>query len=641
MAAPFILSDNCTTCGCPNFHTDEFDKAPQGDVWRKIHDQKISNSAKTFTFSPDAVSTGSKYSKPTQLADDNIFKITAYPVIQRSTGATGGGGAWHAGSWSYPDDCEWKSGGVTLDNSFARDQSGDNINALLPAGLKRETGERFSGGQVGGISGDSRVSKSWGWGFAEGTGTYSSHYRNWNKYGGYNGYIHNDAGLDTGAMNTGAIFVYLDKTKITFGEIPSWLQTSISPHAPTTDPNNYQNPHNVRPHANRHFIDRTEGDSITGQIDNITDGTTTGGVDRRGDEWVVELWVLESALPSRRYETTGTYLVSNQYPNKRIAAIRWRRWTASSITDYWLEGGADWGGSSEPAGYWFWPLWQIDIDLPSYVDFTDCGTEVLQFPQTGAGMIAAAPWGWTPENEYFNPADEVRTAVGTPNWPNGSSFGNAAIYNSPNGSQLNYYVGGSVPAGIGATGNYTFATGGSFVGNTSPNDPSTTMPTRYLPAGQGMGLVRQNLLDGAHVPDLKDRGGLWPMLTAQPLFEDGTTGYEMRMGANSVRAMRFMGLRNYTGSAVVTQTGWSGVGCNAHTPNNFRGENWQYYVNEGDWQKYMRLENLGVENHATCWQIDFSPVHPQNRQVDAWETCVRADGAFFHQDPLAPNFGCP
>jgi hypothetical protein len=623
----------------------------------KIHDQKISNSSKTFTFSADAVSTGSTHAKPSHLSRDGIFKITAYPVIKRQRwqkypGYAGVLAGFYGDQESWPDDCDWVSGGVTLDNSFARDTSGDSINA---PSAERESGKRGGyWGAAGVLSTDTKVFKSWGWGFSEGVdGTYCAHYRHHKtaQFGGYGfrGYMHREVvgGIHylQGAAMVGAIFVYLNKSKTIIGEIPDWLKTSggITGGSPLySDANDYRNGLNIRPHFYRHFIDWAAGDTITGQIDNIADGSTTSGQDLTSTEWMVELWSLETALPAQKNKgAAGHYLITNDYPDKKVSGIRWRRWTSSGINSSDLEGPA------APVGVWFWPLWTYDVDLPRTVGFTGCGNELLRFAafEGDTPFGPSAPWGWFPEDEYFND----------------DPFYDRGFYRAPiGGGGKNPKANGNRPIRgnpVRADGNLTFGTNGSGPMGEIGTNPS--MPVAYS-AGGGGGLIRPN-----HFTDtgrwskgssLRGRGGLWPLLTAQPLFDDGTVGEEMRMGAGFFGGISSWDTNRpqffesgypttwdaYKGLYALSD-GSAGFGCNAHYPHSWGGRpfrgGYPDGVHEGGHQQYLRWG--GTAGYATCWQIDFSPTHPENRKPDTYETCVRADGAFFHQDPLHPNFGCP
>jgi hypothetical protein len=654
MAENFFISDKCTTCGCPDFHGDSPDTYQSGgDTWMKIHDQKISNSSKTFTFSADAVSTGSTYDAPEHLSRDGIFKITAYPVVTRPLATWyPAGQTFYGDPESWPDDCDWKSGGVTINNSFGRDQSGDAIDAPnFYTQAYREAGRR---GQA--ISRETRVIKSWGWGFDQGapklyeqTGgpeeEFICHYR---QSPTNNIYVNGSIGYSQLEMGdtrlraypnhhgsrgnlVGAIFVYLDKSKTIIGEIPDWLKTSkgyTSGVATYADHNDFRNGLNIRPHFHRHFIDWKAGDPITGQIDNIAAGSTTSGQDLTSTEWVVELWSLQTALPAEKYGAGGHYLITNDYPDKKITGIRWRRWTSSGITNTDI----DLNTTTNPVGNWFWPLWTYDVDLPRSVGFTGCGNELLRFAEFEGGALGpSAPWGWFPEDEYYNP------------WP----VYNTQYYAEAGGRKSdNFPVG---PRQVGSVGNMSFGTNGSGPSITyyyaSSREPAnkSIMPAPYS-AGGGGGLVRPN-----HLPEtnpqgvnLNNRGGLWPLLTAQPIFDDGTFGEEMRMGAGFVGGIRGKKLKFYVGgSNSIVPDGYSGMGCNAHYPFRTNGLPWRgggdNGTDEGVHQGYL-YSGIG---YATCWQIDFSPTHPENRKPDTYETCVRADGAFFHQDPLHPNFGCP
>jgi hypothetical protein len=581
MAENFLLTDTCATCGCPDFFGDVSPSKIAHDAWIKIHDQKISSGSRTFTFAADAVSTGSYYTKPADLAREGIFKVTAYPV-DGTRGLQTGNTNWNADSSPVlPSDCVWKSGGVTLDNSFYRDCSSDTFAGS--AGLDRETGRRWSAGNpiARTPKASDNVLHNWGWGFDEGQGTYCAHYREVSDTASG---IYNFQVLDDPSLRAGAIFVYLDKTKITFGEIPSYLADANLSTDPAYDPQQHGNRYNVRPHMNRHFIDRTEGDQITGEIDSLDSRVS-------GVEWVVELWALQTNLPDHGDRLgNGYYAVSNLYPDKRISGVRWRRWASSGFhrQTFWPS-----PPSVHPVGNQFWPLWSYDVTLSRSVAFSSCPTpEILDM---GLGSTPCAPWGWIPEQFYYD---------GAAGW----------VANQPYRSTY------AAQTQVGLGGNMTFGISGA-IGVYFMNEQFSDLPAP-MPAGSGGGLLRQNTLPyDRHGPAWANRarGGLWPLLTAQPLFDDGTEGREMRMGAGFIGG-----------------DGGSGMGCNAHYPMVRNHPTYNMGFVEGEWQT-----GSAVTDFSTCWQLDFSPAHPQNREPDSFETCVRADGAFFHQDPTHANFGCP
>jgi hypothetical protein len=394
-------------------------------------------------------------------------------------------------------------------------------------------------------------------------------------------------------LRAGAIFVYLDKTKITFGEIPSYLADANLSTDPAYDPQQHGNRYNVRPHMNRHFIDRTEGDQITGEIDSLDSRVA-------GVEWVVELWALQTNLPDQGDKLgNGYYAVSNLYPDKRISGVRWRRWASSGFHRQ-----TNWPSppSVHPVGHQFWPLWSYDVTLSRSVAFSSCPTpEILEM---GLGSTPCAPWGWIPEKFYY---DDRFAVLNQP----------SRMYTTPT-------------AQVGPSGNMTFGVSGAIHVGFIDDTPTP------MPAGSGSGLLRQNTLPyDRHGPAwvTRARGGLWPLLTAQPLFDDGTEGREMRMGADFVGGTWMQGSGH---SGQIGRMGYSGFGCNAHYPMVRNHPTYNMGYVEGEWQT-----GSAVTDFSTCWQLDFSPAHPQNREPDSFETCVRADGAFFHQDPTHANFGCP
>ena len=319
-----ILKPDCDQCGCSSFEGVGRAHVAQ---WEEVDTIEVSHANPVWNFGGQG---------------EGIFKITAKIKGQPSASTA-------------HDDLTFNCGGISLDNHMARSQSALHTSCDFGFGSNA-----FPATAGGNDSIDMEYQPASPFGISDYFGTRGG--RN-TPYG------------------TSAVFVFLDKSKISEGTLPavltatSGLADGWGESLPYSSPSHYGiGTDRLRPAFRQHFIDHQAGGVILGNISGVTASQTGTGANLQSNIFEITL---------SRYMPDADTLWLRNYYSKPITGVEITRWTSSAIM---VNGNT----------FCYFPLWSknLTLDRPAEPVDQDCARKHYLV----SDMVA--PWEFHPEFYY-------------------------------------------------------------------------------------------------------------------------------------------------------------------------------------------------------------------------------------------------
>jgi len=365
-----LLKDDCDVCGCAWNWAGVGQREGGHSDWATVDSVIVSAASPNWNFGARGA---------------GIWKITSEQVYETGNLLSGS-------SFSFYDDLNWHSGGVTLDNSGGRDRSfQQQFGRFVQARYLRPNGHFYYG------CAPRRPSSvaNWGKGFDE-TGDNA----NINHESGAEGWHTYKIGISSHYTdrNCGAVFVWMSDVnhyalpaKITDDthDLGTWPFTDFRTGG--TARKLGSNPlTRLKDIFRRQILPHSVGGTISGSISDVTADQRHTSFDLYANQrWKIRLHKLAP--------TPDTVWLENHYA-RALKGLRLKRWTGHV------------GGSGDYKIHcaWTFPLWSYDIilDRPAPAQMSECSFHHFK---TSGGL---GPYTWTPEGEWGNTYSHRGTPLG-------------------------------------------------------------------------------------------------------------------------------------------------------------------------------------------------------------------------------------